>query len=255
MASRLVVDRQRAAESVTAVATAQGPELALALTSVFSRSGADIEAADLTRVMKGLSELLVRARDEMSEADALNEGQARPDTDASVARDLAMARLRDRLVELREILGGLYGPSVARSVMPRATPTDPVVMVRFAAAVVNNLSSQPLGESSIKGINVDVATMGTAIENDRALLERTLLGMTRESSEGEAALQRKNAAIAEFDRFYQGVASVMAGLCLLAGHDGLAEKIRPPVRSLLPPRPAGAASSGTAVGAARPRDT
>lgn len=226
MASKMVTDRQKGADAVAAIAAAQGATLSQSIRSVLA-------AADSTHLVQFVSQLtttLSESRDKMVIADANHERELADDPAARDERDRAVAELTAKLVEVRELLTGLYGSTTARQVLPQATPQDPVVLARFAAEVSAQLGKVTLPASRIQGAHVDPTQVASEVVALERSLEGKLQAVAREVREAQDTLAKKNRAIEEYDRVFRGVATILAGLFTLANQDELAEKVRPSAR-------------------------
>ena len=232
MASKLVTDRQKIAEAVVAIGRAQGAALTSSTQQVLSRARPELASLDVGRFIDGLMGAMERARDEMITADETHERELGDDPGARAARDAAAAELNGQLVELREVVTGLYGQATVKSIMAGETPRDPVVLERFAGEVAANLSSKPLGEARIKGASIDPNALAAQLESARKNLSAALAKVATEAREHDATLVSKNAALDNFDRIYQGVANTLTGLFLLSGENELADRVRPPSRGV-----------------------
>ncbi len=231
MASKLVTDRQKGAEAVAAVGTAQSELLARALGEALggpSPKGAG--GVDAEAVVGALSQKLAAARDAMVAADAANESELSDDAPARARRDDAASALGARINDLRSTIRGLYGEEAASSIVAGPTPTDATMLARFAGEVVSNLRTATFGTPRLDGATFAPSAAANAIEAGRAVLADALKVTAREEREGQVTLAEKTRAIAEYDRVFRGVATVFNGLLVLAGEDDLARKVRPSVR-------------------------
>ncbi len=226
MASKLVTDRQKGADAVAAIAEAQLQTLADSLTRVLPGGNPDAMQSVVTQ----LTSTLVGRRDEMVRADETHERELADDAPARAERDEAAAAVTAKLVELREVLTGLYGQTLARTVLPEAAPQDPVVLERFAGQVSTTLANVALPEPRVAGAQLDVSVLADDISGAQTELRNRLDVVAREVREAQDTLAKKNRAIEQYDRAFQGVATVLTGLFVLAGQDELANKVRPSAR-------------------------
>ncbi len=226
MASKLVTDRQKGADAVAAIAEAQLQTLADSLTRVIPSGN----PGAMQSVVTQLTATLVGRRDEMVRADETHERELADDAQARAERDEAADALTAKLVELREVLTGLYGQALARTALPEAAPQDPVVLERFAGQVSTTLANINLPEPRVAGAQLNVSELAEDISGAQAELRNRLDVVAREVREAQDTLAKKNRAIEQYDRAFQGVATVLTGLFVLAGQDELANKVRPSPR-------------------------
>lgn len=225
MASKQVTDRQKGAETVAAVVDAQGATLTESLSGVLGASGEELRS-----VLGKLGQALLGSRDAMVSADAAHESELADDPAARNERDGAASTLTGRLVELREVLTGLFGAELSRGVIDGKAPTDPVVLERFAGEVLDRLSRADLSSPRVPGAQLDGAALSANIGATRAALASKLEAVAREVREAQDTLAKKNQAVADYDRIFKGVALTLTGLFTLAGQDELARKVRPSAR-------------------------
>ncbi len=226
MASKLVTDRQKGADAVAAIAEAQLQTLTDSLARVLP-SG---DPTAMQSVVTQLRATLVGRRDEMVSADETHERELADDAPARAERDEAADKLTTKLVELREVLTGLFGQTVTRTVLPEAAPQDPVVLERFAGQVSTALATVNLPAPRVAGAEVNTSAIAEDISDAQSELRNRLELVAREVREAQDTLAKKNRAIEEYDRAFQGVATVLTGLFVLAGQDELANKVRPSAR-------------------------
>ena len=217
MASKLVTDRQKGADAVAAVGKAQASEIAKA-------------APGVGETVPHLVEQLETARDEMVAADAAHEEELADDPGERDARDQAASTLGSRLIELREIISGLFGAATERKLFAGRTPQDPVVLSRFAGEVASLFEKVKLPTPRLPGVKLDTAGLAQELRGLRAALDQRIEAVAREVREAQVTLEAKNRAIAAYDRVFGSVATVLSGLLELGGHAELAAKVRPSSR-------------------------
>jgi hypothetical protein len=166
----------------------------------------------------------------MVDADAAHEAELGDDEAIRRARDEAASALSDKLVELREVLTGVYGTASASAVFAGPTPEDPVVLSRFAGELGTQLARIKLPAPRVKGAKLDIAETATALQEQSATLDTHLNDVARELREAQATLEAKNQAMAAYDELFLGVATTLSGLLRLAGKADLAARVRPSTR-------------------------
>lgn len=155
--------------------------------------------------------------------------------------------LSDKLVELREVIVGVYGSATAGAVFPGPTPQDPVVLARFAGEVATQIERVKLPAPRIKGAKLDLAETAADLRDLRANLDAKLKDVAREIREAQTTLDGKTHALAAYDELFGGGATTMTGLLRMAGKADLAAKVKPSTR-----RPGQTAGDAGDPGAAAP---
>ncbi len=219
----MVVDRRKSAEAVAAISQAQSAPLADQLTTQLGIDG----ALTLEAFLDKLAQALLGSRAKMVKADEAHQSELSDDPKARDARDAAARHLTSTLVSLRDVVTGLYGRETAARVFTEATPSDPVELQGFAAVVTGRLASTEFGASQVPGTSVDAAACAIQLERESNELAARLQDVAREVRETQATLVAKNAAIAEYDRAFTGIAKVFEGLFILAGQPEFASRVRP----------------------------
>lgn len=231
MPSKQVTDRQKSADSVIAAGETHAEEIAKALGSIAKQHlKKGQEPPDFALAVRVLCAELSARRDAMISADEAHEAELSDDPAARKARDDASQELYDELVQLREMLVGAYGGAKAAEVISGSTPSDPVVLARFAGEVAKNLEKTKLPAPRIKGAKLDAAELSSSLRDKRARVEKALKDVQREAREAQATLDAKSAAINGYDKAFAGAATTLTGLLLLAGKEELAAKIKPSSR-------------------------
>jgi len=231
MVSRQVTNREKSARAVVAVGETQAEAAGAALGSVLKPHLAKGEALpNLALVMTLVSRALDAAKTQMVEADAAHEAELGDDEPIRRARDEAAQALSDKLIELREVLTGVYGAATAGTVFAGPTPEDPVVLSRFAGEVATQLARVKLPAPRIKGAKLDTAETASTLQEKRATLDTMLKDVARELREAQATLDAKTQAITAYDELFGGAATTLTGLLRLAGKADLAAKVKPSTR-------------------------
>lgn len=232
MSSKLVLGRQKSATAVTAAAETHAGPTAAAITKTLASCLQQGEAMpDVALLLRLIGRFLSRACAEMVIADAAHTAELGDDDAPREARDKAAADLYAKLVELREIVTGLYGADAVKAFgLSGATPQDPVALSGFAGDVVKALGAKPLPASRVKGAQVDAKATAQALVKERATLETSLADVARETREAQQTLSVKNTALAGYDDAFGRAASALVGLLRLSGDAELAERLRPSAR-------------------------
>jgi len=231
MASKQVTDRQKSADSVIAGGETHAEAIQQALAELVKPPLKKGEGPpDVGHVVRFSCGLLRAAKDRMVKADEAHEAELSDDPPVRAARESAQAALRLDLVNLREMIIGVYGQPTAAKLFVGSTPEDPVVLSRFAGEVADNFKKIKLPAPRVKGAKLDADDAIASLTDKRAQLDATLEGVQREVREAQKTLGAKNAAIAAYDRTFTGVATTISGLLLLVGETELAAKLRPSTR-------------------------
>ena len=231
MASKQVTDREKSARAVVAVGETQAEASGVALGELLKPHLAKGEALpDMALVMTLVSRALDARKAVMVKADAAHEAELGDDEPVRRARDEAAQALSEKVVELREVLTGLYGSATASAVLTGPTPVDPVVLSRFAGEAATQLARVKLPPTRIKGAKLDTAEVASALEERRATLDTQLKDVARELREAQATLDAKSRAMTAYDELFGGAAMTLAGLLRLAGKADLAAKVKPSTR-------------------------
>ena len=252
MSSKQVTDREKSASAVVSAGTTHAEATAVGLGKVLKPHLAKGESLpDVGLVMILVARALEAAKIKMVEADAAHQAELGDDDAIREGRDAATAALSDKLVELREVIVGIYGSAAASAVFPGPAPQDPVVLSRFAGEVATAVERVKLPAPRIKA-KLDLAETATELRALRATLDAAIKEVAKEVREAQATLDEKNQALAGYDELFGGGATAMTGLLRMAGKADLAAKVKPSTRrpgqtasDAGDPAPAGAAAAGT----------
>jgi hypothetical protein len=233
MSSKQVTDRQKSAQAVTASiethADEVGQAVARRLAPCLERGEKMPDVALLLRLLG--RELAARVA-AMVAADEAHERELGDDAGPREDRDAAAAKLGARMVELREIITGVYGQATATALgFVERTPQDPVVLVRFAGNVVLAIEDKGFGRARVRGASLDAREIATELKALIAALNGHLADVAREQREAQATLGRRNAAMDSSDASFSDVASVQSVMLRVAGRADLAARVRPSTRN------------------------
>ncbi len=223
MASKMVTDRRKSAESVAAISEAQSGALADKLSEQFGFE----QEFTLATFVDTLAQVLLRARTNMVDKDDAHQAELADDPKARDARDEATRDLAATLISLRDIVTGVYGQDTASRVFTEQTPSDAVALQGFTANVIRHFQEDKLGTPRIQGASFDAAASAQQLQQQVDALAERLQNVAREVRETEATLVTKNSAINAYDRTFTGIAKVFEGLFTLAGETELAARVRP----------------------------
>lgn len=186
---------------------------------------------DVKRIIDALCDTLERTTDALGVAEDRHVAELADDVAPKKQRDAYAAKLIALYVGVRSrvenALGaeglGRYGLESPASRTPRALVSQVESAIKLLRKDVSDLDD---------GIGPAVSTTKVAAALAEAVgpLAEVLATLRVEERENEATMTARDRAIVEWTEVYQGVASTLSGLYLLAGRADLAERIRPTVR-------------------------
>lgn len=145
-------------------------------------------------------------------------------------RDALVSELREKVVRFRAVIETGYGAAVVRKLgFVGSTPQDPDQLIETTRAVLDSLKSVALGPA-IDGVTVDTSKLTRGIATANEALAAASAQVRKEGREVQAARVLRDAEQREAERQVRGLAMVLEGLCVLAGQDALAERVRPATR-------------------------
>ena len=248
MAAKQVTDREKSATAVVAVGQTQAEAAGVALNKVLKPHRAKGESLpDTGLVMILIARAIEAAKTRMVEADAAHEAELGDDAAIRQARDEAADALSDKLVELREVIVGVYGGATASSLFSGPAPQDPVVLSRFAGEVATEMDRVKLPAPRVKGAKLDPAETASDLRELRATLDAAIKEVAKEVREAQATLDEKNRALGSYDELFGCGATTLTGLLRMAGKAELAAKVKPSTR-----RPGQTASDAGDAGTGAP---
>lgn len=231
MPSKQVTDRQKSADSIIAAVDTHAPVVATALANLLAphlREGESLPDGAL--FLSLVARALGAEKQRLVDADEAHEAELADDEPRRKSRDDAAEALRQEVIDLREVLTGMYGGAFAAKIVPGTTPRDPVVLARFAQAIEKNLDAAALPKSRIKGAKLDKVETLAALGALRQTLEQALLAVVREAREAQVTQVRKDQTMDGFDGMFSASAMVVSGALRLAGMHELSAKLRPSAR-------------------------
>jgi len=232
MPSKLVTDRQKSAAAVIAAARTHGPRAASTVASTLSPLLAKSEKhPDLALLVELSARTLETAITKLVQADTAHEAELSDDAGPRTRRDELATKLYDDLIELKEIATGLLGsPALALLRLEGTTPRDPVVLVRHAEGVVQALETAKLPKSRVRGAAFHAKDWSERLTEHTEALSSALGDVAREAREAEGTLVAKNRALAEHDRTFGDVATLVSAVLRMGGDTELAARVRPSSR-------------------------
>lgn len=230
MAAKQVIDREKSANAVVSAGNTHAEATGAGVGKLLKPHLAKGESLpDVGLVMILVARALEAAKLHMVEADTAHEAELGDDDAFRKARDAAASALSDKLVELREVIVGIYGSATANAVFPGPAPQDPVVLSRFAGEVATEVERVKLPAPRIKA-KLDPAETAAELRALRAALDAAIKNVAREVNEAQATLDEKNRAMASYDELFASGATTMTGLLRMSGKADLAAKVKPSTR-------------------------
>lgn len=232
MASNMSVYRQRAKHSTVSFIDAHEDEITTSIHQRFQPFLAEGESPpDVRSTLRLVGRLVENCADRVIEADKANLDEL--DDDFEPRLDLAEAaeEVHDRLVDVRQILRGLYGPELSQELLaidgPTANVDQPDLLWRQGEHTMERLRDPDVAPSRRKTLSVELDRSALADELEPAVKR---LGAAHrvvhlERRELESTRAEKRRAMEEFDLDFRGCVRLIVGFCLLARRPDLAEKL------------------------------
>jgi hypothetical protein len=145
-------------------------------------------------------------------------------------RDRAAADLREKLLQLKDGLNGVYGPGGANKIFTEAgpLPTDPVAVHQLGGRVRANLANAdfPWPKPRQGGLSLDREQAVADLEEPYQRLDEALVKLQGSESESKLSQATKDSSVAGVDTFGNKVARFYEAFYALIGLDGLAQRVR-----------------------------
>jgi hypothetical protein len=227
--SKMVNDRQRAATAVARAADthadAVAAELAARLDSLAQGGEPAIPWAQLIRLLGRGIEATVA---ELAAADDAHGDEQRDDAAPRARRDRAAETVYAELVDLRAVTESVYGAAgVAALGFDGRTPQEPIALHRLGASAIDNAGALAALSPIRRGVTLNAADYLAPLTAGVAELRGALDDIARESAELDAALIRKDAAMAAHDHRFTHAARILEQLFSLSDRHELAARVRP----------------------------
>jgi hypothetical protein len=227
MGSKMVVDKQKSAESVqAALETFKGAMVA----GIGAVLGTEAEAAAGLLLDKAAVRLK-ESTDAMVAADDAHLKELSDDTDVLSLRDEKAADVYSNLVEFREIGAAVYGdPYMHRLGFDGNTPQDPTAVERLAGQVLSSVKEVAPPSPRRPGLSLDANDWTLPLTESRKALSEAISAAAREKREADATLVAKNAAMDNYDKVFSITATMVSSMLSFAGQKELARRVRPSSR-------------------------
>lgn len=249
MASKQVIDRQKAADAVCAVAGTYEARLRTGIASVLGPVATAKEVSDAAALLaRAATDLLAKSESALVAADEAHAVELADDDGLRANRDALTGQLRDQLVGLRDALVGMYGAKVPEAVgFDGKTPLDPVMLVRFARQIAVALKKPgALPTPKFKTAVLDPVTESASLTDLANRLADAIDAVAEDVRENQVTKTARDAAQASHDPVFSRSANFLSALFALANEPELADRVRPSTRQ------PGRLASGTDEAAAAP---
>lgn len=230
MVSKLVVDRDKSSRSVQAIAEAQLPVISKGIGAYLAPVLKDgEEVPDVETLIRLFLRRLAGDTDGMKAADSLD---AQEDADLGAARsehDKASEALRNALVETREVATAVVGTGGAKLLgFDGPTPSVPIAMETLAGTVATRLRDEARRpEPRSPKISWDPPAIAADLDAAREARAASAKNVREEERQGQVSQDDKDQAIERYDDSFRRAAGLITTLFEVAGHDALADKVRP----------------------------
>lgn len=232
MPSKQVTDRNRSSNAVLAAARTHGAVIESNLTSFFAPY---LKKGEKSPSFAFICELMARALEDramtMVDADNTNEAELDDDEAPRLARDEGTDALYSHVVDVGDIVIGLYGRGQLKALgLDGTTPREPNQLLQYSKTIANNLLTVALPKPRVKGSGINAKETAKEMEGLREGLAASLKDVAREERELEQTQVKKHAAIGEYDEAFSSVASMLTTFLEVAGEQKLASRVRPSKR-------------------------
>ncbi len=185
---------------------------------------------DVLHLQLCLGEMLDHYRDRLTAIDDQHMYELQVDRNLREQRDTNNADLRQRSLQLRDSLDGLYGPGGSKKIFqePPIIPTDPVALHHLMGRVMNNLGNQdfPMPEPLQEGFTLDRQAAVRDLEPPHRLLGTSIKALEAAASDSKHSQSEKDAEVEEAAVFTGRVLRFYKALYDLVGFHRLSDRLR-----------------------------
>lgn len=223
-------DRMRAADDVVTGMRVQGAGVAQAATKwIFD--GKTPRKVSIEELIELFATRLEEENGIFRVANKTHQVEVKGDGDIRDARDADAAALRANVLASGQAIGGTFGAPARRSLgLDVDWAARPDLLLSQARSAVELMRQSKTLKPTAAGVKVDLRTLAKSIEVDCDKLQASLAAVNREERLAQETYQERELRAQEWERAYPGVAEVFTGLCILAGRDELAARVKPTVR-------------------------
>lgn len=231
MASILVVLRQRLTAAIGAAVSAFGEKVTPVLNRRIEPFLERGEAAfDFLLLQQVLNRMISASLDRLVEADKAHFDELTDDIAPRLMRDKAVSALRQKLIEIRRIVQGLFGLERAVEVVAveGATAEQPELLWRQGEHTLTRLRDPKLRmpAASTSSVMLDPLQLADELEPKVSAVRSAIDSIELEQRLAAASLQVKQEAMAKHDVIVGACGRILAGFYLLADRPDLARRIR-----------------------------
>lgn len=219
---KMSADRLRSAAQVLAAVRTHGPALEAQLRAQFA-------VADLaiTPILTAIATSIEAAAGGLEAANAAHQAELDDDHAPRAERDARAAAVYEAIVQLRQAVGGMYGPAAVKALGQTGTLTQrPDRLVTTAKGLLEQVP-RVLPEQAPRFVHIDPEQLVAPLREPTEALATALMAVERERREAEATLIARDAAMDAHDAAFGRGAAALAGLFRLAGMDAHAARVRP----------------------------
>ncbi len=177
-----------------------------------------------------LAELLDSNRGSLTSADNYHLHELAVDRTLREERAAATAEVREKVLQLRDSLDGLYGPGGSAKIFEEIgpTPADPEALVQYTGHALDNLRNEdfPMPTPLQKGFTLDRQAAVRDVEAPHERLAEVLRRLESTQSNSKFSQGRKDDSVSKTETFAFKVARFYEALYSLVGLDGLASRVR-----------------------------
>ncbi|HTJ84384.1 MAG TPA: hypothetical protein VL400_21850 [Polyangiaceae bacterium] len=226
---KTAADHTRDADDVVTAIEVQGPVVAEAAAKILFE-GSTPRKVSIEEMLALFGHALARQSVAYREADHEHTTETSGDAAVRAERDDATKALHERMGRTGNLVRGAFGPAAATAMgLDIAWASRPDLLLGQARNVVSLVRDADPGKAAA-GVKIDLVALAKDIETDCDRLADGLASVVREERAAQGTFQKRALARAAWEKRYAGIAEVFAGLCLVAGHDELAARVKPPQR-------------------------
>ena len=190
----------------------------------------DQHKVDHEHFLMCLGEKLEHYRQRLTEIDNQHMHELQVDRNLRQERDAATAWLRERMLQLRDSLDGLFGRGGSAKIFEDAAriPADPVALHQLTGHVRDNFGNEafPMPEPLQNGFKLDRKEAVKDLEEPYQRLDKALKTLETTQSESKHSQSVKDEEIDEVEEFTGKAVRYLEAFLDLVGFDGLSDRLR-----------------------------
>lgn len=231
MPTKGLIDRERIGRDILHASRTHAREVGERLNESLRFTAEEGETfPDFIDLQHQLARLLESRLDALVVADRSHLEELDDDQEPRLRRRQAADALYTKLVEMRELLRGVFGFERANALVgiTGETPLDPVTLHRQGASALERLRAPDpeLPPQRLSGLQLDRDALADELQPLVDELGRILEDVKREVREREITKRSRDRALEDFDTTAGAVARIQIGLDELAGFSEYADRIR-----------------------------